>query len=136
MKKVLRVIEPFFTADAGDTFVFNESTKLYSSVRNEEFHKAGDENQLDSSYTSTFNISADYAKDLIKEGYLEEVNESSASTFVNIFDEINNLIEKYTTELNNVDSDLKDAPQCLKVEKTTVLSNIIKVLEHLKKLKK
>ena len=39
-------------------------------------------------------------------------------------------------ELKNIDKDMKDQPTCLKVEKTTVLNNMIKLLNHLKGLKR
>lgn len=137
MEKTLRVIDPFFTAEVGDTFVLTEDGKMYTSNRSEEFHRAGDDNDIDSSYNSTFNISLGYAKELIREGYLEEVEQPQKKQgFVNIFDEINNLIYKYEQDLNNLDNDLKDAPQCVKVEKTTVLTNILSVLKYLKNLKK
>lgn len=134
MKKTLRVIEPFFTAEIGDTFILDE-TGQYCLQRTEEFHKAGDFEELNATFSSTFNISKSYANELIKEGYLEETQKDT-KPFVNIFEEIDNLIQKYETDLNNVDETMKDAPECLKVEKTTVLKNILKVLHHLKELKK
>lgn len=135
MKNTLRVIEPFFTAEAGDTFVLTENGN-YASQRNEEFHKAGESSELNAQYSSTFSISPQYAKQLIKEGYLEEIQKDSDCKFVNVFDEINNLIVKYENDLKNVEDTMKDAPQCLKVEKTTVLTNILEVLNYLKSLKK
>jgi hypothetical protein len=137
MKKTLRVIDPFFTAEVGDTFVLDEDSKMYTSNHSEEFHRAGDENNLDSTFNSTFSLSSDYAKELIEQGYLEEVSENEKTRgFVNVFDEINNLICKYSHDLDNLDEDLKEAPQCVKVEKTTVLTNILSVLNYLKDLKK
>lgn len=135
MKNTLRVIEPFFTAEVGDTFILAENG-AYTSQRSEEFHKAGASNELNASYDSTFSISAEYAKELIKEGFLEEVQKDADPKFINVFDEINNLIVKYTNDLDNIETEMKDAPQCLKVEKTTVLTNILEVLNHLKNLKK
>lgn len=136
MSKTLRVIDPFFTVDLGDTFTLSEDGKQYVSEHNEEFHKAGESGNLTSSYSSTFNVSVDYAKELIKEGFLEEVTDKKVNTFVNVFDEIDNLIEKYQKELNELEVSMKDAPQCLKVEKATVLTNINSVLNHLKTLRK
>lgn len=138
MSKTLRVIDPFFEMEIGDTFTLTEDGKLYSSEHNEEFRKAGDNDEVNAIYNSVFNISVEYAKELIKEGYLEEVveNKKQSSTFVNVFDEIDNLIKKYQLELDNIDTTMKDAPQCMKVEKTTVLTNILSVLNHLKTLRK
>lgn len=137
MSKTLRVIDPFFEMEIGDTFTLTEDGKLYSSEHNEEFRKAGDNDEVNAIYNSVFNISVEYAKELIKEGYLEEVTENKKqNTFVNVFDEIDNLIKKYQLELNSIDTTMKDAPQCMKVEKTTVLTNILSVLNHLKTLRK
>lgn len=136
MSKILRVIDSFFVVEIGDTFTLSEDGKNYVHERSEEFHKADDSNAVNSSFQSTFSISPDYAKQLIADGYLEEVEPTNKKQFVNIFDEISNLINKYQTELNNIDADMAGEPQCVKVEKTTVLTNILSVLNHLKNLRK
>jgi hypothetical protein len=137
MSKVLRVIDPFFVMEIGDTFTLSEDGKKYISQHNEEFHTAKDDGDLNSTYNSTFEISLKWAKQLIEDGYLEEVEETDKSTpFVNVFDEIDTLIDKYQTELNNLPNTMAKAPECLKVEKTTVLSNLLSVLNHLKSLRK
>lgn len=139
MSKTLRVVEPFFTMDEGDTFELSEDGKSYVSAKNEEFHKHGDEKgDVNAVYTSAFTISADYAKVLVKEGFLEEIfaKDTTEQTFINIFDEIDNLIIKYNNELTNIDTSFEGEPECLKVEKITVLKNMIKLLNHLKSLKK
>lgn len=135
MAKILRVIDPFFEMEIEDTFILSEDGKYYNCERSEEFHKGGDGDELNAAYSSTFRITPDYAKQLIKDGYLEEVNPETKK-FVNVFDEIDNLIERYNTELSHIDVDLAGEPQCLKVEKTTVLTNILSVLNHLKNLRK
>lgn len=135
MSKTLRVVEPFFTVDTGDTFEWNDSDKMYVSQRVEEFHKTDDsDSELRSMFNSNFAISADYAKELVADGYLEEVTEKKV--FMNVFDEIQRLQAKYTDELKNLDEDMAGMPECLKVERTTVLNNILSVLEHLNSLKK
>ena len=137
MSKTLRVIDPFFILEVGDTLTLSEDGKFYTFERNEEFHKAGASNDLNSTYSSNFTISLDYAKELIKDGYLEEVGDKTVKgPFVNVFDEIDNLIERYQKELSNIDLDMAGQPQCVKVEKTTVLTNILSVLNHLKTLRK
>ena len=136
MSKTLRVINSFFVMEVGDTFTLSEDGKFYVAERNEEFHQAGEKNELNSTFSSTFNISVDYAKDLIEEGYLEEVEPTTTAGFVNVFDEIDNLINRYQKDLDNIDIQMAGEPQCVKVEKTTVLTNIIAVLNHLKTLRK
>lgn len=136
MSNILRVIEPFFVTETGDTFTLGKSG-MYEYTRSEEFRKNSTDSDVTSAYTTEFSISKDYAKELIDEGYLEEVVDTpKKANFVNVFDEIDNLIAEYTKQLKTVDTDLADQPQCVKVEKTTVLSNILKVLSHLKTLRK
>ena len=139
MAKTLRVIDPFFVMELGDLFEYSEDSKMYVSVHNEDFYNT-DGNSVDSvksSYNSEFSISPDYAKTLIKEGYLEEVSEAEKSTnFVNIFDEIDNLLAKYKTSLKTIEKDMAELPACVRVERQTVLTNMITLLEHLKSLKK
>lgn len=139
MAKTLRVIDPFFVMELGDLFEYSEDSKMYVSVHNEDFYNT-DGNSVDSvksSYNSEFSISPDYAKTLIKEGYLEEVSETEKSTnFVNIFDEIDNLLAKYKTGLKTIEKDMAELPACVRVERQTVLTNMITLLEHLKSLKK
>ena len=136
MSNILRVIDPFFITEVGDTFTLSEDGDTYEFQKNEEFHKAGDESDINSSYSATFKISLDYAEQLIHDGYLEEVSPKENKNFVNVFDEIDKLIKRYADQLNNIDLDLADQPQCVKVEKTTVLTNILSVLNHLKELRK
>lgn len=138
MAKTLRVTDSFLFMEIGDTFEYNNDTQMYVFEHNEEFHKTDDaDSEVRSIYNSNFSISEDYAKELIKEGYLEEVVENPKSkNFVNVFDEIDKLYNKYTDELNNIDEDMSTAPECLKVERVTVLNNLVKVLNHLKSLKK
>ena len=137
MTKTLHVIEPFFIAEYGDTFELNENG-TYSLEKNEEFYKIADDknSEVQSSFSSTFNISKDYAKHLIDDGYLQEDEEKTKEDkkFINIFDEIDNLIQDYTNQLKNVYTE--DAPRCVQVEKETVLNNLITMLTHLKNLKK
>lgn len=137
MKKILRVVEPFFTAELGDTFTFSDKTNLYESQTQEEFRKSDEDDEVTSSYNATFSISKAYAQELIKDGYLEEVDtKTEDKPFTNVFDEIKTLKEKYSSELSKLDEDMKLSPQCLKVERETVLSNLVKVLNHLESLKK
>lgn len=136
MTKILKVIKPFFVMENGDTFEYNADTDQYESVYNEEHNSSNEDNStVVSSYNSVYKISKEYAKMLLDNGYVEEVDEKKR--FVNIFDEIDNKLSEYNEELytlSNGDND--DTPQCLLVEKETVLRNMIKLLEYLKGLKK
>lgn len=136
MTKILKVIKPFFVMENGDTFEYNADTDQYESVYNEEHNSSNEDNStVVSSYNSVYRISKEYAKMLLDNGYVEEVNE--AKKFVNIFDEIDNKLSEYNNELYTLKTKAdENTPQCLLVEKETVLRNMIKLLEYLKGLKK
>ena len=141
MAKILKVTKPFFVMEIGDTFEYDANTKQYKSVYNIE-HNGSDEKNTTvvSTYNSVYTISEDYAKMLIDNGYLEEsyiYTESEKPTqFVNIFNEIDKLISEYSKDLDGIDNEYKDMPECLKVEKVTVIKNLLKLLTYLKSLKK
>lgn len=136
MSKTLKVIDPFFDLELGDILELSEDGKSYSIERTEKHSEINaDGADMSSSYTSKFTISTDYAKQLIKDELLSETS-NKHSDFVNIFDEIDNLIKQYTIELGKLDDLYEKSPLCLKVEKQTVLNNLLIVLNHLKNLKK
>lgn len=141
MAKILKVTKPFFVMEIGDTFEYDANTKQYKSVYNIE-HNGSDEKNTTvvSTYNSVYTISEEYAKMLIDNGYLEESyidTESEKPTqFVNIFNEIDRLISEYSKDLDGIDNEYKDMPECLKVEKVTVIKNLLKLLIYLKSLKK
>lgn len=136
MTKILKVIKPFFVMENGDTFEYNADTDQYESVYNEEHNSSNEDNStVVSSYNSVYRISKEYAKMLLDNGYVEEVDEKKR--FVNIFDEIDNKLSEYNNELYTLKTKTdENIPQCLLVEKETVLRNMIKLLEYLKGLKK
>lgn len=136
MTKILKVIKPFFVMEDGDTFEYNADTEQYESVYNEEHNSSNEDNStVVSSYNSVYKISKEYAKMLLDNGYVEEVDEKKR--FVNIFDEIDNKLSEYNNELYTLKTKAdENTPQCLLVEKETVLRNMIKLLEYLKGLKK
>lgn len=136
MTKILKVIKPFFVMENGDTFEYNADTDQYESVYNEEHNSSNEDNStVVSSYNSVYRISKEYAKMLLDNGYVEEVDEKKR--FVNIFDEIDNKLSEYNEELYTLKTKAdENTPQCLLVEKETVLRNMIKLLEYLKGLKK
>ena len=136
MTKILKVIKPFFVMENGDTFEYNADTDQYESVYNEEHNSSNEDNStVVSSYNSVYRISKEYAKMLLDNGYVEEVDDKKR--FVNIFDEIDNKLSEYNKELYVLKTKAdENTPQCLLVEKETVLRNMIKLLEYLKGLKK
>lgn len=139
MTKTLKVIKPFFVMDEGDTFELSDNEQTYKSEVSSEYTEHDDEEaDISSSYNASYTISKDYAEALIKDGYLKEVKEDNKyeAPFVNVFDEINELLEDYTEELKNVDESMADMPEVNKLEAKTVLTNMITLLTHLKSLKK
>lgn len=136
MTKILKVIKPFFVMENGDTFEYNADTDQYESVYNEEHNSSNEDNStVVSFYNSVYRISKEYAKMLLDNGYVEEVDKKAR--FVNIFDEIDNKLNEYNNELYTLKTKAdENTPQCLLVEKETVLRNMIKLLGYLKGLKK
>ena len=136
MTNKLRVIEPFYNLETGDELELSKDGKNYVFEVSESNASTSDSGSTNNaSFSAKFTISVDYAKQLVKDGYLEEETERE-SDFKNIFTEIDNLISMYGTELKNIDNEFANQPACLKVEKQTVLNNMIKVLSHLRGLKK
>lgn len=128
------VVKPFFVMEAGDTFE-KTGDGSYASVYSSEYSSTDAEGgDVQSAYTSRYEISESYAKSLINDGFLKEVK--SRDNFVNVFDEIEKLKSIYDQELETLDADYANAPSCLKVEKKTVLENMKKLLNHLSDLKK
>ena len=128
MTKSLKVIKPLLSLSIGDTLELSEDGKFYVF----EYKDHYDESNYMFSTTCSFSI--EYANELIKEGFLSEQLIDDES-FVNVFDEINNLTTIYRNQLDEVLADT-NLPMCLKVEKQTVLSNMIKLLMHLNSFKK
>jgi len=133
MTKTLNVIKPFMHLVPGDTFELNEDGS-YTAKQHDEFTRTDDSGDFKSSLTSEFTVSADYMKEMAEEGIVDM--DEPKKPFVNVFDEIDKMLNTYTKDLKNINSDMDNAPECLKVEKTTVLKNLIKTLNHLKNLRK
>lgn len=129
----LKVVDQFYNLEVGDVLTLSDDKNFY------EYRVSECSSDKDSKFTfnASFKIDSNYAKELINQGYLEEVVEKQqTSEFKNVFTEIDNLLSIYNSELKSLDVEFADKPTCLKVEKNTVLNNLIKVLEHLKNLKK
>lgn len=133
MSNTLKVIKPFSFLEEGDVLELNDNG-MYQSVYKSEYTANDEDCENAASFTSIFEISKETAESLIRGGFLSQ--ESEKGNFVNIFDQIDRLIANYTHELNNIDESMKDSPACMKVEKETVLRNMIKLLNYLKSLKK
>lgn len=138
MTNNLIVVKPFYTLDAGDTFSLNDNGDYVAEYSESMGNSIDDGADIYGSFTSQLTISKSYADELIEQGYLRREKEAkdTSSTFVNVFTEIDSLLDSYKKELANVDKTCADMPQCVKVEKTTVLNNLVTVLSHLKNLKK
>lgn len=135
--KNLKVIKPFSVLEVGDTLTLSADGKSFETEYNETFEWPGiDCLDMSSTFAGKFSISIDYAKTLIEQGFLADYDSAKKDGFVNIFDAIDELLEKYTADLDEVKHLDADVPACLKVEKETVLTNLITVLNHLKNLKK
>lgn len=137
MIKNLKVVEPFFNLQTGDELTLTEDGKFYEFNDSDQSVEKTESGNSKFSFSATFKIDSAYAKELIKQGYLEEdIRKNDTTSFKNVFDEIDTMLVKYNEDLNNLDKDFDDKPACLKVEKGTVLKNLIKALNHLKSLKK
>ena len=136
MMKELKVIEPFFNLEVGDKLTLTEDGKSYVFTDSDSSVDKTESGDSKFSFSATFKIDSVYAQELIKSGYLEEVDYKKNDTFRNVFDEIDIMLNRYNEELDNLDRDFDDKPACLKVEKCTVLKNLIKALSHLRELKK
>lgn len=126
MSKTLRVIEPFSNLEIGDILRLTE---------NGNYAYENKESSDELAFSVSVSINQYYAQKLIDAGYLEEIDDKQEG-FVNIFTEIDTLLKTYQDDMSNLDADYIDAPACLKLEKRTVLENMIKLLSHLKALKK
>ena len=138
MSKFVRVVEPFFGLETGDILELTEDGNAYVFQVHEGSNGIDDNNRESKiTYDAMLTISKDRVAELVEDEYLEYATEVEEPTeFVNIFTEIDRLLNDYNAELNNLDNEFKDKPACLKIEKQTVLGNLIKVLVHLKSLKK
>lgn len=133
----LKVIKPFFVMEVNDTFEYSDTENVYVSKYEESntTNTVDEEQNIFSSYTSEYKISPDMAEQLIKDGYLEPVkDEDESSKFVNVFDEIDRLLNIYNQDLADVQEERRNPNKASEAE--TVYANMIKVLDHLRSLKK
>ena len=131
MTDKLIVVKPFFVMEEGDTME-KTPTGSYISTYSSDYSAADASDEVSSRYLSSFEISESYAKALVADGVLKE----DKSGFKNIFDELDQLEKQYMEDLKNLDEDMCNAPACMKVERETTVSNLLKLVSHLKSLKK
>lgn len=132
MNKILEVVKPFFIMEVGDTFELSEDETEYISEFNMERHEDDEDSSVISSYNSKYSISKEYAQQLIADGYLSE--HTTEPKFINIFDEIERLRKGYSEELASAEHDGDN--QHVVLERKTVLTNLITLLNYLSSLKK
>lgn len=139
MKDIFTVKKQFGWMEPGDTFELSDNN-LYECKRTETFSNISENGDSTAKSTLSLSVSKDYIKFLEENGIVshgsEKDTENTKSTkFKNVFDEIDNMLETYNEDLENIEKDMKDSPACMKVEKETVLRNLIKALDYLKSLK-
>jgi hypothetical protein len=133
MTNKLIVVKPFFVMEEGDIMERTENGTYVSSY--DSAYSASDTDEdVASRYSSVFEISESYARALLNDGVLKE--DKDEKNFVNIFTELDSLEKQYVNDLNNLEADTKGLPACLKVERETTVRNLLKLVSHLKSLKK
>ena len=143
MIKTLKVVKPFYVDNnleikVNEIFEWSEDEGLYINENTSVYNPddSSDDTDTFSSTTKTY-ISIGYAARLLKYGFLKDTEGvKTKDDFVNIFDEIENLKNEYTKQLNGINEEYKTSPACLKVEKQTVLTNLLNLLNYLSSLKK
>ena len=123
MEKYLKVIKPFSLLDEDHEFTTDDV-----------FEKNADGNY--ECTTSNENNLEDTNVSISKSEEIKDNDKTDNGSYVNIFDEIDKLRDSYTNNLKTIDDRHKDDPACLKTEDEAVTTNLIKLLDYLKSLKK
>lgn len=129
------VKKPFFGMEPGDILEYEEKNNTYTNVKVSKNTWEDEGNERHFEYSSSIAFDPDTVEELENDGLIYKENAKSQRR-VNIFDEIDNLAATYEDDLKNVDEDMCHMPECLKVERVTVLENMLKLLNHLKSLKR
>lgn len=135
MNKILTVAKPYCWMEPGEKFELSSDGKMYTNVHTNEYTATYEDADMSSKAEISYSISKDFANSLVENGFLKDGDDVKDS-FKNVFDEIDTMIETYKADLRNLDEDMENEPACMKVEKETVLHNLIKTLSYLKSLKK
>lgn len=135
MNKTLIVAKPYAWMEPGEKFTLSDNGTMYTNTRVDEYSNTDKDSDISSRVETSYSISTDAASKLMKAGILTD-NDTQKSAFVNVFDTMDDMIHTYQDDLDNIDEDMKNAPACLKIEKETVLRNLIKTVSYLRSLKK
>lgn len=147
MTKLLKVTSPIWDLEIGDTFTFDENTKTYTAKDESSYAESGDCGSMTFTHSAQCTISEDMAKSLIEDGFVAEFPGTKDNTkavsankddkkFVNVFNVMDDLRSTYNNDLTHIDATCADCPECLKVERITVLKNLISLIDYLKTFKK
>ena len=136
MNKTLTVIKPYGGMEPGEIFELSADGKTCVNTHTNEYSSTLKDADINSKMVTEYSISTDFAKDLISDGILDDGEKKEGRNFVNVFDTMDDMLDTYQKDLDNIDTDMKDSPACLKIEKETVLRNLIKTLSYLRSLKK
>lgn len=131
----LKLVKPLYYMEAGSIFEFKDG-EYVCEIKNNVNDVITNDGKNTVEFSQRMSISEESAKNLIEKGFLKEVVSEDDSNFINVFDQIDKMLTMYKTELNNLDNDYEGSPACMKVEKETVLKNLIKALTYLKNLKR
>ena len=133
MTKKIKVISPFYGLAVGDTLTLSDDGKTYVF---EEHKGINSDTGLQSKFDLIFKISANKVKELVELGTFAYVEEKKSSSFVNVFDEIDNLLEEFQEEAKKFVNTNEDKPSWLQKEHSNVIESNIDLLMYLKSLKK
>lgn len=128
-----KVIKPFGVASKGDVFTNVQEPEVFEMTHEED---RGD--FYSESYMS---IDIDKVANLVNDGYLIKVDEvepcqCDCQKLAKVTGKVNELIKQYTDDYDHLKEEYEagNVQQCVKVEAETVYTNMIKVLEHIKKI--
>lgn len=129
-----KVIKEFDSLKKGNVLENNEDPEIFSF-----------EEETENSYKYV-SYSEDIIKDLVKKGYLLELETEEEDEFTycqdlenricSTIDEIDSLLEQYQKDNDEVSEKFAsgELPYCAKVEADTVHTNLTKVLNHIKEM--
>lgn len=121
-----KVIKPFDNAIKGDIFSNDYCEDLFEMTREVENSRSFSEINM--------TIDSDEIESLVEDGYLVKVEDDNEK-LNKISDKVNTLIDTYTKDYTALLTEYEKGgiQPCVKVEAETVYTNLIKVLNALKK---
>lgn len=125
-----KVIKDFGSAKKGDVLVNSiDNPKVFTMQYSEE-------DSDNYAYYRSMSISEDIVNLYTKEGYLDLIDEEKAvNTVTKTVELIDKLLKQYSDDLDNTARDFENGniKPCVKLETDTVLCNLIKVLNKVRK---